>query len=327
MITAIACISTYIFPKADHTFCMGNTFLYWLPLAVLLMPLNWFLEMMKWNALLDSGTKPGKFILLKAVFAGITCSIFTPNRSGECIGRAMYLTQTTSHVIVSSLLGGVIQFLVILLGGVSAFLWMIGIPVFHQIQGLNFFREISNKIPISHGLNFKSNLLFWCALGIMVVWILYYFWKSSDRFQQWILLQKKYLIEIRGNPKQILMAFAFGSLRWLVYTFQYVVCLWVFGMEGSLIQLWAGVMILMAVQALIPLPPIGTVPIRMGMAGAFWFFFGMNPWSGASASLLLWCINIGLPALIGVQLLGKKLPQWLEYSWAVFVNKFKFIYK
>lgn len=67
----------------------------WLVFMLLLLPINWLLEIEKWRTLLRINPVPSRWILMKAVFTGITFSLFTPNRIGEYGGRVWWLEKQT----------------------------------------------------------------------------------------------------------------------------------------------------------------------------------------------------------------------------------------
>jgi uncharacterized membrane protein YbhN (UPF0104 family) len=57
--------------------------------ACLLIMLNYGLEAKKWQILLSPLQKVSWLNALKSILAGITISIFTPNRTGEVIGKVV----------------------------------------------------------------------------------------------------------------------------------------------------------------------------------------------------------------------------------------------
>src|SRR4051812_2206215 len=56
-----------------------------------LMLLNWSLEALKWEIIVNQLQTIGFLKSLRAIFAGISVSIFTPNRIGEFGGRIFFL--------------------------------------------------------------------------------------------------------------------------------------------------------------------------------------------------------------------------------------------
>ena len=97
--------------KAQLAFCIehlrGDRF-YLFIIAILLMPVNWGLETWKWKILLRSDVPATR--LLQSIIAGITVGFVTPGRSGEFIGRVMFLNDDNrSKVFYLSSIGGLAQ--------------------------------------------------------------------------------------------------------------------------------------------------------------------------------------------------------------------------
>ena len=58
--------------------------------AIVLMPLNWGLELMKWQSLMHKAEQLDTKTAFKAMLAGITFALFTPNQKSEC-GATVYI--------------------------------------------------------------------------------------------------------------------------------------------------------------------------------------------------------------------------------------------
>ena len=86
--------------------------------AVLLMPLNWYLEAMKWQQLLGQPDWWSWRDLWSSLLAGISVSIATPNRIGEFAGRAMVASPERAMVVVwTSILGSICQWMAFIICG------------------------------------------------------------------------------------------------------------------------------------------------------------------------------------------------------------------
>ena len=59
--------------------------------VLLLMPLNWMLEVRKWQVLSSNSVQLSFNDSLKAVLAGLNTGFITPNRIGEFAGRILFL--------------------------------------------------------------------------------------------------------------------------------------------------------------------------------------------------------------------------------------------
>ena len=74
----------------------------WFLLAVALMPLNWFLEIAKWRQLLLQRWNINWSIATKAVLAGVSVSLTTPNRIGEYAGRMLVAPSEQAVTVVKT---------------------------------------------------------------------------------------------------------------------------------------------------------------------------------------------------------------------------------
>jgi hypothetical protein len=63
----------------------------WLVAVFALLPLNWYLEALKWKMLTSNVQKIKLSTSVKAVLSGISTGFFTPNRVGELVGRIAFL--------------------------------------------------------------------------------------------------------------------------------------------------------------------------------------------------------------------------------------------
>lgn len=93
----------------------------WLALVLLLLPLNWLLESIKWKMMLANL----QFISLKdavrAVLGGMVTGFFTPNRVGELVGRIACLeNQNRRAGATLSLVNSFTQNLMMAVGGIPA---------------------------------------------------------------------------------------------------------------------------------------------------------------------------------------------------------------
>ena len=82
-------------------------------LTLLLMPLNWALEGLKWRSiLLKLKNRIPLKTLLFSLFTGISASLFTPNRAGNFIGRMIWFGSAIRvQVSVLSIYGNMAQWL------------------------------------------------------------------------------------------------------------------------------------------------------------------------------------------------------------------------
>ncbi|HTQ28957.1 MAG TPA: lysylphosphatidylglycerol synthase domain-containing protein, partial [Puia sp.] len=90
-------------------------------LVVLLMIFNWGLEAQKWRLALKT-LQPISFgRALKAVLTGVTIGSFTPNRTGEYLGRVLYIEESKRlRAILLSVVCSMAQLLTTLAMGIPS---------------------------------------------------------------------------------------------------------------------------------------------------------------------------------------------------------------
>ena len=251
-------------------------------IAILFMPLNWVLETVKWRILLQSSYAPFKE-LMKGVIAGVTFGFVTPGRSGEFIGRVLYLNeQDKTKVFYLTGIGGIAQTAVTLLAGSVCLNVLIDDPF---LQGI--------------------------AMGLALICTLFYF--RFDLLNRLInsvpfLVRKGLTIHNTEIPSTTLLLKVFGisAARYGIYLIQYVAVFMFFGVSTNALLLTAHNAVLLLVQSFSPLLPFMDISFRGG--SALWVYgnISQNNIAILTAALSIWVINLVLPAVIGYVFIVRK---------------------
>jgi hypothetical protein len=94
---------------------------WWLAGVIFLLPLNWYLESLKWKMLTARVQSITIAASVKAVLSGISTGFFTPNRVGELVGRIAFLyPENRKAGITLSLVNSMTQNIVMALCGIPA---------------------------------------------------------------------------------------------------------------------------------------------------------------------------------------------------------------
>jgi len=88
-------------------------------------------------------------------------------------------------------------------------------------------------------------------------------------------------------------------LRYFVFSIQFYLAVKFFGIEMSLIDAGLAISLTWFVMAIIPTVGISEIGVRGSVALFFFGIFVQNPVAVVSATLLLWIVNLALPAIIG----------------------------
>ncbi len=256
-----------------------------LMVAVLLVPVNWGLEMMKFHALLgDAGTVPRK-ATCQSVLAGITASMFLPNRMGEFAGRMLFFPADQRPKVVSATMAGsVIQAIWIALIGGSVVLFSDHMGAVRDLVQLSWRSVI---ITVS------------CLVaGILIV-------RMNPTLRRFFQRTIEHFRNILGTAA-VTTAGGWALLRYVTYCFQFVLLLYFVGLDQNIGHLFIFVFTIFFLQTILPLPPALGWMTRIQLAVLLGGVMVMQPVQAAAASLLLWLINLLIPGLFGAALLFRK---------------------
>ena len=258
---------------------------YFLMIAVLLMPVNWMVETLKWKILLS--TKTSFTNLFKSVVAGISVGFVTPGRSGEFMGRVLFLEDDnkTKAFYISSI-GGFAQ---------TATSLVTGVPFVYLWSGSQFLTEIT--------------------AGAAAIYLLIYFrFDLLNKFIASIPLLQKYgltighahLPDMDVQVKGLLLSF----LRFFVYSSQYVLLLLFFGAGNEILQLTVHSIVFLLVQTYSPLMPLLDISFRNGSALYVFKNYTADNLAVLSAVTMVWLLNLVVPAIAGYLFIFKR--KWVS---------------
>ncbi len=284
-----------IFSKKDID-KIWNLFLYnlktqpysWLIAVLLLMPVNWIFENLKWRSLIQNFETISFKKSMAAILAGVTFSIFTPNRIGEYGGRMLFVKPENNwKAVVATLVGSYSQLLVILSFGI------LGFGVF-----MSYYWELDTIV-------LKSVLFINIALVLIMLFCFYNINLVIPLAKKIPLAYKfknivKNVNVLRSYDKKTLnTTLIYASIRYIIYTVQYYFILQYFGIEVELLEGFAGIATIYLFQTSVPLPPLLGLVARGELAIFIWSNFSENEISILAATFILWIINLIIPALVG----------------------------
>jgi len=312
LLTAVALVFYFqIFTKAEiddiSTLFLDrlkSSSLFPLILAIFLVPVNWGLESKKWLSLLKTFYQPTFFEAFKAVLAGVTVSLITPNRIGEYGGRVVFIPDGFRwHGTVSTLVGSFAQLIALLTFGLIA------------LFGLTLDQFEIDKLIISAYFMLSALLV---TLLFLIYFNLPLVVKAVRKLPYWEKWKKYFnpLKAIRKFPaSRLRTALLFASLRYSLYFFQYYLLATYFGIEIGFLQSFLVIGTIFLVQTSIPLPPIWSLLVRGQAALYFWGLFAVSPIAILASTFALWVINLILPALFGlVLLMATNIPETMGYE-------------
>ncbi|MCU0346380.1 MAG: flippase-like domain-containing protein [Saprospiraceae bacterium] len=262
----------------------------WLLAVVALAPLNLALEALKWRELTRSFSKMNFWRSFKAVVAGSTIGIFTPNRVGEYGGRLLFVEEGQGwKAVISTMVGSLAQLLVLLAVGLVGALYFLLVKMEFEAQYL-FWVAVSLASAL-------VGLLFFTYFNIDLMVVLAKRVPYVERFRN----QLRHLTVLRNyHRRELGRALWYAFLRYATFTTQYYLLLQFYGVPAPWLMGMAGIATIFLVQASVPLPPAMGLLARSEIALFVWGFFTDDRVDILAATFSLFVINIVVPALLGL---------------------------
>lgn len=257
----------------------------WIWVAILLLPINIWLETVKWQLLLPKPLSHTLKQRIDAVLTGITLGIITPNQIGDFAGKMIHVPKNLyKNGLALAFIGGATQTLVSIWFALVA-CWLLA------EQGL--FTTIT--LP--------KGIILGCLIGLPILFMYVPF--ITQQFKSsWLL---PYVEQINQLPtKQMIKVWFIASCRYLVYALQYLFLLFAFGINLP----WFISLCLIALVFIIQTITPSFMLVQLGVRGiaAIWLFglFSAPPLAILFASYSLWIVNQLIPASIGLTTILKQ---------------------
>ena len=265
---------------------------YPLAFVLLLMFLNWLLDAVKWKFLIKKEEEVSLWLSVKAVFLGITVSIFTPNRVGEFGGRVFCLQQADRiKAVLITILGNMGQLLATTIFGTFALV--------HYVQAYSGFLDGEN--------NYWFFILVFIASIVVSMLIVLYLnasWLSSF-FMKFKFLKKyeKYSdVFSYYSTSELLYVIFLSCARYAVFSYQFYILLHFFQVDISLLESLIMSSLVFLTISIIPTIALTEIGVRGSIAIYFFGIVSANHIGILTATFALWFTNLVLPALLGTVL-------------------------
>jgi uncharacterized membrane protein YbhN (UPF0104 family) len=245
--------------------------------ALWLVAVNWGIEAVKWRYMIKKIESVSFSIAFKSVLAGVSISIFTPNRVGEFAGKIFFL-KTTEKVkaTIISVIGSAVQLFVTILAALLA--------------AILYYKLNNNVFLLSEYISFKEAIscaILFMFVGVMIM--LYYM--KKDAFKEYLVVYSKH---------EFIRVFILSALRYIVFSIQYYLILLAFGIGHNMLNSLLLIAFVFFVNTVVPTFALTEIAVRTA-SGVFFLSTVTNDINAVvAASLILWVINLALPALTGL---------------------------
>jgi hypothetical protein len=251
-----------------------------------LMTCNWGFEAYKWTLLVRKFQPISFFNSIKAVLAGTTVSLWVPNRSGEYLGRVLFVKpENRIKGVLATLVGSLGQLVVTLVLGI------IGLLIYTR--------------PILPYLLWLGEL----ALGLLCMLLILVAYFNLPRVRKllpktrWAKSFRKYMaLYKRYHSQDLAVMLVLSFTRYAIFTTQFYLLLKVFGIDLPLIYAAPTIVLMFFIQTVIPSNGISELSLR-GLVTALFIPYTANLLGVAAATYSLWFINLLAPGLAGLFML------------------------
>ncbi len=256
--------------------------------VLILVLVNWMIEAKKWQYLVNRFGKISFGRSFKATIAGTCFSLFTPNRIGEFLGRVLFVVPADRRrAIFATVVGSIAQFLTTILMGCVGIIWFLGtIAPIEGIEGLGTGMILSLSLIL---LGVCTVIYFQPAMfGRMLVGV-----KWLKRWRRSIMVLDRY------NVSSLLMVLCLSGTRYLVFSTQFVLLLFIFNVDISIANAYASVFLVYLISTVLPTVIFSELGVREVVALSVISVFASNEIGIVAASFIIWVINLLLPAIVG----------------------------
>jgi hypothetical protein len=266
----------------------------YMALLLLLAPANWSLEILKWRSLSPASIPLPFQVWVKVFLAGMAAALFSPNRTGESIGRILSLPpQLRWPLGTSALLGSLAQLCVTLIGGVLA--WEYWVP---------------NSVFPAYLMPFR-----WAMRLIGLCLLLFFLFRIPMALRRFYRYAPKALkSQLKHASKGIrqknwLQGLGWAFARYLVFLLQWWIGLQALGIGLPFTVVLPAVAFIFFGNALLPSFAFTELASRGSLSILFLGNLGIAPGLALLVSSVLWVVNLALPALPGFFFLLKNTPK------------------
>jgi hypothetical protein len=266
--------------------------LWWLVGVLTLIPLNWYLEALKWKMLTSGVQKITLTESIKAVLAGISTGFFTPNRIGELVGRVAFLDSgNRKSGVTLSIVNSLTQNIVMAMCGIPACI---------------LFFAITNGILKPDLIQFLLIL----PISILIFGLIYF---SLPRWSR--QLKKSRLTEkIKSftnclssyNRKDLLQIMGISLFRYIVFSSQFYFMLRFFSVELTPWQALISIPTSYLFVTFTPSLAFSEAAVRSSYAVLVIGVFSTSIVSIALSGVCIWALNFIIPMVAGSVVLVRK---------------------
>jgi hypothetical protein len=273
----------------------SNKKIFFLLVSVVLIFVNWGFEALKWQKLIHKFTDVSLSNAFKAILAGTSMGFWIPNRTGEYLGRLVFVApEHRINTVLATFIGSASQLLITLLAGSAGLIYYLYFQVESRfiLLGAGMISTAFAVVSVIIFLNFNR-------VKHLLPRI-----KFVNSFRKYAGVYSLY------SPIDLAEILIISGLRYLVFCSQFLFLLYVFGVEINWVNAFFMILLTYLVQTAVPTTALTELGVRGAVSLYFFNLFTADIAGVLAASYALWLINLIIPGCVGLVFLmlakGKK---------------------
>lgn len=264
-------------------------------LILFLMFVNWSIETVKWQKLIQQIENINFVKSFKAVWLGVNVGTLTPNRVGEFAGRILVLKpENRKRGTMLTIFGDLSQFITTMCLGIIAYA-IIVINFSDIILNNHIIRIFIYTITLAL---FFSSLFIYFKINNIIAFV--------SKFKKLNKYISKYIDKFEITNALKIKTLLFSFLRYIIFCFQFYLALKFFNVDISLINTYIACCAVYISVTILPNIALAELGYRLSFSILFFGLFTDKISFISLASLIIYIINVALPAFVGGFFIFKK---------------------
>lgn len=260
-------------------------------LSMVLMMFNWGMEVIKWKHLIDRQHSITWRTATKGVLSGVSFGVFSPNRTGEFIGRILSLRPE------QRVMGTLMSFVNGLAQTTATFAFgLVGMILLLTLIGEARLGMIPNMV-------LRMTLLLTLILLVLIYYRLPHLGPWLAGFNKLSRWKPQLTAMVRLSSETMTKLLYLSLLRFMTFIAQYMLLFFVVFESPQWLGLLGSSILTLFSSTLLPFLPIPDLLLRETFALGYFELFSFDPVKVSVVVFGVWLINVALPAMLGTLVL------------------------
>lgn len=268
------------FVDNDFAIDLNNINLLYILFTLFLMFINWGIESYKWMCLVNLKNSISFISSFSSILSGITVSLITPNRIGEIPGRVYLLKDSNKkELILLTSIGAFAQLIITLILGLFSIFFV-------------FSFYISNLSSYYY--------IFFVAISMGLIFFYFKFNRFSYILKKIPFFKKHEIFNVDIPLPTLIVVLVLSGIRFFVFTLQYWLVLKAFNINLFSLNEILLIPFCFLLASSIPTLLLSEIGVRTSVAIFVFSVVSNDIISITFSSIIIWVINIALPATLGI---------------------------